>query len=77
MLTAAPQPALDQVTITLPVWKNRVVQVYSITGERVLEQAIADDAATFGLSTLLWSPGAYIVRMNAANGTASTSLIKQ
>jgi hypothetical protein len=77
MLTAAPQPALDQVTITLPVWKNRVVQVYSITGERVLEQAIAEDATTFGLSTLLWSPGAYIVRMNAANGTASTSLIKQ
>jgi photosystem II stability/assembly factor-like uncharacterized protein len=76
MLTVAPQPALDQVTVTLPVWSNRVVEVFSITGERVLVQAIPDDATTFGVSTLLWSPGAYIVRMNAANGTASTSLIK-
>jgi hypothetical protein len=76
-LSAAPQPALDQTTLTLPLWSNRVVEVYSMTGERVWSQVVPDGTTTVEVATLLWSPGAYIVRLNAANGTASMTLVKQ
>lgn len=77
VLRVQPQPAIDLVRVDLPMWTSRSVEIFTMTGERVLQQSIEDGAAHMELATASWTPGTYVLRTSSASGTATVTFVKQ
>ena len=77
LLTVAPQPATDHVSVSLPHWTSRTLEAYSLSGAMLAAITLPDDQTSFKIETGTWATGSYIVRVMSPQGTASAAVVKQ
>ncbi|MFV5689265.1 S8 family serine peptidase [Flavobacterium sp. ZT3R25] len=71
-----PNPAIDFITISLPVGLDRaMVSIYSISGQKVLDKEITIESASISLKAL--SKGIYIYKVESKSFYKSGKIIKQ
>ncbi|MFV8375412.1 S8 family serine peptidase [Flavobacterium sp. LB1P71] len=71
-----PNPAIDFITISLPVGLDRaMVSIYSISGQKVLNKEITIESASISLKAL--SKGIYIYKVESNSFYKSGKIIKQ
>lgn len=70
-----PNPVTDYLQINLKDTDFSLMQLYSITGQRVMERAVT--ASEFNLNVEGLSKGIYFVRFNGKSGSHSVKILKQ
>jgi len=73
-LRAYPNPARDRLTVETPRGENGQVEVFSITGQRLLSQPTTGTKTVFSMETL--PAGAYIVKYWNEMNTGTLSFVK-
>ena len=79
-LSYAPNPATDQLRITLnqnQTTSSAVVIIISITGQEVLSKVTTPNTASMNLDIHALTPGVYIARVITDSGTQAFKFIKQ
>jgi photosystem II stability/assembly factor-like uncharacterized protein len=72
-----PNPASSEVIITLPKSTDAEIRVFDITGKLLIYKADAQIANSYTLDVSSLPAGAYFIRLNTEEGTATKKLLKK
>lgn len=74
-VTIYPNPATDEIAVSVPWPGNYMLEIFSLNGDKLLEKQITDTVTHLNISTLPW--GVYVVRVQDERGMRVAKFVKQ